>query len=962
MSERRFDPRLLTPYLVAVVSVLAAFVVKLLLDNVTEQEFSPFVFFSAPVMLTAWYGGARPAIFSLLLATLMADMFFLPPLYSPVIEGFANLVRLFGFLLEGGLICLLAGMLHRVREEAIAHRSDAEQAYRQSQEHVEELMQTKDALVASRTRFRRLVDANIIGVFVVDEEGNVTSANDAFLRMLGYTREETDATLLNLRTLTTPGLALLDDRAREELVEKGKCQPYEKELVSRTGRQIPVLFGAARVGAEDETAICFIADLTESKRAEIDLRRAVEKAEQANRAKSDFLANVSHELRTPMNAIIGMTDLVLQEDLTADIRDSLTVARESADTLLHLLNDLLDFSKMKSGKFDLAPEPFSLHAALDATLKSLALSASEKGLELNCEIHSDVPPRLVGDATRLRQVVSNLVGNAVKFTEEGEVSIDVAVQERTDHDVVLRFRVADTGIGISPEDQQRVFAPFTQADSSSTREYHGSGLGLTIALELIERMGGRVRLESEVGKGTKFHFTAEFALDDENEAGTAVDWNVSLRNLQGLRVLVVDDNATNRRILQRTLRNWGLNPTVCESGDEALQVMRQAAEEEPFPLVVLDAVMPGMDGFEVAARIKADQSLAAATILMLSSADRQRFARRADELGLAVFLEKPVSRDDLAIAILSACLGEETSPETKTRSDVEQGPPFPARVLVVEDTPANWQLLERILHKRGHEPVIAQNGREALDLCRRQRFDVVLMDVQMPTMDGFQATAAIRAIDPSAEHDGTPPDVPIIAMTAHAMKSDEARCLAAGMDAYVSKPIDAKALLRTAERMVRARRSRTGTEGRDIREDAACADPDVEPALRKDSTPPPARQEEADASDVIDLDAALKRLGGDRDLLGHMVRLFFEDSPELLDRIGKMLDRNKPAEAQRAAHSLKGLCANFDGRPAAAAASAIEEAAKAEDIEKARRGVPRLKDEVRRLAEALKPHAAGTQD
>lgn len=605
MSEKGFNHKRLVPYLVAVISVLAAFVVKLLVDNVAEQEFSPFVFFSAPVMITAWYGGVRPGVFSLLMATVLADLFFLEPIYSLAVHGLPRHIRLFAFLLESGLICLLAGMLHHVREGAIAHRKEAEEAYRQSQQHVEELTRTKDALVASKTRFRRLVEANIIGVFVVDDRGGVASVNDAFLAMLGYTRQETHASPLNLPMLTSAGVDLIDDHVRRELLEKGKCQPCERVLLSKTGDQVPVLFGAAQVG-DDESAICFIADLTETKEAEFELRRAVEAAEKANQAKSEFLANISHELRTPMNAIIGMTDLVLQEDLSGEIRDSLTIARQSADTLLHLLNDLLDFSKLESGTFDLVPEPFSLRETFDATLKSLALTANEKGLELNYEIHADVPHRLVGDPTRLRQVVSNMVGNAVKFTQEGEVLVEVALEEQTDSAVVLRFCVSDTGIGISPEDRQRIFAAFTQADSSSTREYHGSGLGLTIAVELIERMGGRVWLESEVGEGSTFYFTARFGTSVEVETDTAVDWQISLQKLRGRRVLVVDDNATSRRILEATLCRWGLKPIMCGSGDDALLLMQQAAMEEPFPVVIVDTLMPGTDGLDVAARIKED--------------------------------------------------------------------------------------------------------------------------------------------------------------------------------------------------------------------------------------------------------------------------------------------------------------------------------------------------------------------
>ena len=697
----------------------------------------------------------------------------------------------------GMLISSFNEMLERIQERDFALQSAKDQLEARVQERTQELqkevnerVRAEELLSEERKVLRALIDNVPDFMYVKDAESRFVVANASLARSRELKRPEE---LLGKTDFDFYPRELAEFYFQDEqnvIRTKQALFNKEEECVDAAGNKSWLL--TTKVPLYDKngqvTGIAGVGrDITKRREAEREMQRAREAAEAASQAKSEFLANMSHEIRTPLNGVMGMTDLALDTQLTPEQREYLETVKTSSDSLLTVINDILDFSKIEAGKIDLEAVDFNLRDCLELTLKTVAVRADEKGLELLCEVAPEVPELVRGDSTRLRQVVMNLVGNAIKFTDRGEVALKVQVEAQEGQDRMLRFTVADTGIGIPAEKRELIFAPFSQADTSTTRKYGGTGLGLTISTRLVEMMGGRIWVESEVGRGSQFHFTARLGAADAKEI--KVETIAPPEVLRGVKVLLVDDNQTNRRILEGMLGRWQMHSTSVEDGEEALAQLSAAREAgKPFGLILTDMHMPKMNGFTLIERIRTRPELATATIMMLTSSGHRGDAARCQELGVAAYLLKPIRQSELreAIARVLGAREQDGAIPLITRFSVQDArePSSFLRVLLAEDNAVNQRLAVRLLEKRGHHVVVVGNGREALEALEKGSFDLVFMDVQMPEMDGLEATAAIRDKEKSSGlHQ------PIIALTAHAMKGDREKCLAGGMDGYLTKPI-----------------------------------------------------------------------------------------------------------------------------------------------------------------------------
>ena len=782
--------------------------------------------------------------------------------------------------------------------------------------------------IALKNRYEELFEnANDI-IYTTDLEGNFASINREAERVTGYGRQSVLGTNVS-NYIAEEYVDIVRLMLKENLREKASTT-YSMEITARDGRQIPVEVSSRLIYENGKpVGIQGIArDISERKRVELERRKAQEAAESANRAKSEFLANMSHEIRTPLNGVLGMTDLALNTKLNEEQREYLTLVKSSGETLLTVINDILDFSKIEAGRLDVNPIDFELRDSLGDTLRTLSLRAHEKGLELALHVAHDVPYRVNADPTRLRQIVVNLVGNAIKFTDSGEVVLHVAKESETENEMLLHFTVTDTGIGIPPGKQEMIFAPFTQADSSATRRYGGTGLGLTISFQLAGLMGGRLWVESTEGKGSSFHFTVR-CRPATSEGQTAEP--SAGANLHGLPALVVDDYATNRRLLEELLSNWGMKPAVADGGWTGLESMKQAMSSgQPFPLILIDALMPEMDGFTLAERIKQDPVLCGATIMMLTSAGRRGDAARCRKLGIAAYLHKPVRERDLLRAILLAL-----SPGRTRARDAElitghtlRQEKRRLRILLAEDDLVNRQLAEHLLKKFGHHVTSASNGRkavEALQASGLDSFDAVLMDVQMPEMDGMEATAAIRELEK-----GKSRRLPVIAMTAHAMKGDRSRFLESGMDGYIAKPVQARELLTVIEQTVPQARE-----------------------APQESQPQPASLE------IIDWKRGLAAADGDSALLHDLLRIFANEAPATLDKLRSAVEMKNAPAVERAAHTLKGAVTNFGADAAVQAALKLEIMGRHRNLEHAGEAFRAVEQEIRRVLAAIETLETG---
>jgi len=764
----------------------------------------------------------------------------------------------------------------------------------------------------SEERFRLLFEGSHDAIYVCDKQGHFVDVNLRGEELLRCQRQE-------LLTRSFSDIVERSERRRlfatVRRVLKGEAVAFESIFIRGDGTKIAVETSASIVDAEHGLILGISRDITQRKAAEQKVRAAQVEAEEANRTKGEFLANMSHEIRTPMNAIIGFSDLLDMTSLDVQQRDYVQTVKNSSQALLGLINDILDFSKVEAGKLEIESVPFSLRAVVEGVADMLREKTAIKEVELIVDIDMAIPDDLLGDPLRLRQVLVNLTGNAVKFTDVGQVSIEVGLGELGKDFIGVEFAVCDTGPGIGAEKLEALFKAFVQADASTTRKHGGTGLGLSISKGIVEKMGGAIRAESELGSGSRFAFALAFAIPEEKR-----DWKpIVPEALRDLRVLVVDDNRDNMQVAMHMLNLFGLDCESAASGREALEKLHHRS----FGLVLMDCFMPAMDGLEASELMRADKDLAAIPIIMMTAFGKERERQRAEEIGVEFFLIKPVKMSLLFDSIVEVC-GRGDLREVHEQEAPTQPQFMGQRVLLVEDNPVNQKLARILLQRVGLEVEVAGNGLLALHAAGKERYAAVLMDLQMPVMGGIDATRAIRRLAEGG-------DVPIIAMTAEAMKGDREKCLAAGMDSYVCKPINPQELFAELGKWIAHGAQENGTTN-EILPSAATTGADLA---------------------GIDLDDVLARVAGDWDVLAELAVDFAAEFSDFDTRVGSEIEAGDLQTVQRSLHSLKGAAGNMGAHALSALAREGEAALRAGQVDQARAQLVPLAEELHLVCASL---------
>ncbi|MGA2641933.1 MAG: response regulator [Spirochaetia bacterium] len=888
--------RLLLRYVVAVMIVAATFVIRWALSLAVGPGLPPFIVFYPAVMVVALLAGMGPGLLATAVASSIAAFWVLPLQGHAATIRAADALGLALFALMGVFMSLVAALFRRAKERAAGYQHEL-------------------SVRESEKRFSTVFHASPIGMAITRfADGRYLDVNEEFLRLMGYLRDEVvGETAYHLQAWVIPEER---DAFVAQLSEQRRVQERTAQFRKKSGE-----IWIARLSAEvievtgEKVILSLLRDITDQNRAEeeiqklnadlekrvkertVELQAANRVAEEANRAKSSFLANMSHEIRTPMNAVIGFANLALKTDLKEQQRDYVSKIHNAGISLLGIINDILDFSKIEAGKLTIEQVDFGLESVIGHVAALTSQNAFSKGLELLVDISPDIPQDLVGDPHRLEQVLINLIGNSVKFTPAGEITLKASLLESTGEKLKLRFSVRDTGIGMTDEHSARLFQPFSQADESTTRKYGGTGLGLSITRRLVELMGGQIWVESSPGKGSTFTFTAWLGVGTRKEQKR----HAIPRNLNGMRVLVADDNEEARKILERILSSLHFRVDSVKSGEGAIDAVLRAPRHDPFSLVLMDWKMPRMNGIEATRRILAeDRTWTAPVIILLSASDGAEGERlNALQAGAVDFLLKPLTPSSLVDAILKVFAPDilpalhETPPNKEHINTLEK-----ARVLLVEDNEINQQIALELLRGAGAEIELANNGLEAFEKLQDggARFDLVLMDVQMPEMDGYEATRRIRA-----EKWGK--DIPIIAMTAHALNEERQKALEAGMDDHISKPIDPEAMFQTMRKYYQGEISQE--QGR------------TGPATGHEEIPLPAIA-------GVDMEAGLRRVAGNRPLYIDLLRRFADGHKATPAMINEALARGELETAERLAHTVNGISGNLGVLEVQAAAGDLE--------------------------------------